>query len=195
VFVEWDEAYRMTPARTIDALGNTSEAEINYRTMSPWRLTDPNGNKAEAITDALGMVIVTSVYGQVDGEDKGDLPLEGNYEVRLEVSDDPDVLPIPNRQDILDRPEYYLQSATTFFFYDLKAWCGDEENRQPIQAVGLARETHVSEPGGDTPSIQISIAYTDGFGRELQSKLKVEDGPAWQREGEAFIWNEGLIER
>ena len=179
----------MVPFRTVDAKGNTVEAHIDFRTMSPRRLVDPNENRAEAITDALGMVIATSVYEHKEGIENGDRPLD-EYEVQF--SDDPDN-PIPNRHDVLKNSETYLQGATTFFFYDVDAWVDREE---PIQAIGLARETHVSDEPPSIPSnIQKTITYTDGFGRELQSKLKVEDGPAWERVGEEFVWNEDSIPR
>ena len=119
------------------------------------------------------MVIATSVYEHKDGIENGDRPLD-EYEVQF--SDDPEN-PIPNRHDVLTNSSVYLQGATTFFFYDVDAWVNRGE---PVQAIGLARETHVSEETSGNPSwIRKTIIYTDGFGRELQTKLKVEDGDAW----------------
>jgi hypothetical protein len=54
-----------------------------------------------------------------------------------------------------------------------------KDRDEPIQFIQVARETHVSEVAGGTTKYQISLGYSDGFGRELQSKLKVESGVAW----------------
>ena len=82
---------------------------IDYRTISPIKITDPNDNVSEVLTDELGMVIVTSIHGDEDGLTKGDKPLS-SYQ------------PIANSlQQILASPHDYLQEATSFFYYDLTA--------------------------------------------------------------------------
>ncbi|MCP4602363.1 MAG: toxin [Proteobacteria bacterium] len=162
------DAYCIAPIKTEDALGNTSMAEIDYRTMSPKKLTGPNGNSTEAITDPLGMVIATSVYGTEAGADQGDDPLT-SYTIETASS----------INDVLADPNKYLQNATTFFYYDL--------NTKPVRAIGLSRETHVKDLGtGEQSNLQISLTYSDGFGRELQTKLKAEEGKAWVKVGDGF---------
>ena len=45
-------------------------------------------------------------------------------------------------------------------------------------AATLARETHASDPlppGG--LKVQVSLSYSDGFGREIQKKIQAEPGP------------------
>ncbi|MDG5817068.1 RHS repeat-associated core domain-containing protein [Chitinispirillales bacterium ANBcel5] len=166
--IEYD-TYNLAQIAITDALGNETSASIDYRTLHPWHLTDPNENMSEALTDPLGMVIATSVYGTESGIDKGDAPLD-EYN---EVAD-------PSIEFIVSNPEDYLQEATTFFFYDLHAWT---DRAEPPQFIALARETHVSDlAGGETSRIQISLGYSDGFERELQSKIKVESGLAWVRQ-------------
>ncbi len=187
VRVSYDRFY-LAPVETIDALGNTSRAEIDYRTLSPWRLTDPNGNHSEAITNPMGMVIATSVYGAEAGKEKGDIPIfakdgSPNYQVQ----------PDPSMVDILANPQQYLQGATTFFFYDLEAW---RTRQEPPQSVLIARETHVSElAAGEVTQYQKTIAYSDGFGRELQSKLLVEPGKAWVKQPDGGFEEETVNER
>ena len=83
-------------------------------------------------------------------------------------------------EDILDRPEDYLQGATSYFFYDLFAWKNDG---QPVHSINLLRETHVKDLSDDEESpIQTHIAYSDGFGRVLQNKVKVDSGEVFLRD-------------
>ncbi|MCP3886577.1 MAG: sugar-binding protein, partial [Propionibacteriaceae bacterium] len=163
------DSYRIAPISTLDAVGNTSSAVIDYRTMSPSKLTDANGNCSEAITDPAGLVIATSIYGTEQGVDRGDMPLSG-YTVQSP----------PSVRHVVDNPATYLQSATTFFYYDVNAWI---DRAEPPQAVGLTRETHVRDLGqGQSTKVQAGVTCSDGFGREIQSKLMVEAGQAWVKE-------------
>ncbi len=69
-----------------------------------------------------------------------------------------------------------LKSATSRFVYDLDRYrrCGE-----PPFAATLVRETHVSDQVAPQDlRIQVSFAYSDGFGRELQSKIQAEPGDA-----------------
>ena len=44
----------------------------------------------------------------------------------------------------------------------------------------LQREIHISdEQAGDQPRFEFTLLYSDGMGRQLQKKLKVEGGLAW----------------
>ena len=64
----------------------------------------------------------------------------------------------------------YLGTATTRILYDLE--------RAPVCAASIARETHVSAlaPGQQT-KVQLHFVYSDGFGREAQTKIQAEPGP------------------
>lgn len=70
-----------------------------------------------------------------------------------------------------------LIEATTFFYYDLNAW---KDRNEPPCYVELARETHVSDlVSPEVTRIRITAGYSDGFDRELQTKVKAEAGDAW----------------
>ena len=156
--ITFDE-YRLAAIEATDALGNSVFSEIDYRTLSVKKMTDINDTVSEAITDELGMVIATTVYGTEEGVQKGDVPIE-NY-TRVQNS---------SLDDIVSNPLNYLQEATTYFYYYLEPW---ETVNLPPHFVQLQRETHVSELGaGEETAVQISLGYSDGFGRELQSKIK-----------------------
>ncbi|HMB27395.1 MAG TPA: toxin TcdB middle/C-terminal domain-containing protein, partial [Blastocatellia bacterium] len=170
--VEYD-AHDLAPVKSQDALGNVIAAKPDYRTLQPKFITDPNGNSTEAEFDALGMVVATAVRGKKI-ENLGDL---------LEDFDaDP---PPATLQSFVanpgDQSASLLGKATTRIVYDLDRWrrCG-----QPPFAASLARETHYNDPGGPQTKIQVSFSYSDGFGREIQKKIRAEAGDAPQRQAD-----------
>jgi RHS repeat-associated protein len=65
------DAFKLTVVQAIDAIGNTISAEIDYRTLGPVLVTDPNGNRSAVETDELGMVIKSAVLGKT-GAGEGD---------------------------------------------------------------------------------------------------------------------------
>src|SRR5262249_60312459 len=66
------DAHDLAPVKSQDALGNVIAAQLDYRTLQPKLITDPNGNRTEAEIDALGMVVATAVRGKKI-ENLGDL--------------------------------------------------------------------------------------------------------------------------
>jgi RHS repeat-associated protein len=155
---------------TRDPLGNAVQATYDYRVLQPRRVTDPNGNRAEAVYDVLGLVAGTAVTDRTEslGDSlalfAADLDLSA---IRAFAADPRAVSP-----DL-------LRSATTRSVYDLDRFsrCG-----QPPFAASVARETHASDPpppGG--LRIQVTVTYSDGFGRELQRKIQAEAGDAPRR--------------
>jgi hypothetical protein len=164
-------AHDLLPAKTRDALGNTVEAQHNYRVLQAGQLTDPNGNRSVVAFDAFGLVVATAVRGK-SSETFGDsLDDFGDFDA------DPT---LDQLQGFVVRPAdlkaSLLKSATSRFVYDLERFrrCGE-----PPFAATLVRETHASDPlPPQGVQIQVSFAYSDGFGRELQSKIQAEPGDA-----------------
>ena len=179
--VTYDEANLAVVSLT-DAASNRTLAEIDYQTpnFSPRRVIDPNDNVTEVYLDPLGAVIASSVQGMVGQAVVGDAPL-AEYQTAVNGYS---VLHTP-LEEILKKPEAYLQNATSFFAYDLFAW---HERRQPPRTLDLQRTRHVFERSPQTASGTIgqpnqiiqTINYADGFGRALQSKQNAEPGPAWR---------------
>lgn len=135
--------HNLLPVAVTDALGNKTYAEIDYHTLHPFRIIDINDNTTEVLFDPLGMVTVTSIYGNESGEDKGDDPLwEESSKDRVA-----DARPFfkqkfnqkagANIGAILQTPGAYLQTATSYFHYVLEF-----ENNQPPHSVRLMRERH-----------------------------------------------------
>jgi len=159
------DTYDLAVASTTDAVGNVTTATTDYRVLQPTLVTDPNGNRAQALFDALGMLAGTAVQGKAAG------PVEGDS-LDAFVTD----LSPAQIAAFFDAPDPralavgYLGSATTRIVYDL--------DRAPVCAAAIARETHVSAlaPGQQT-LVQMQFVYSDGFGREAQTKAPAEPGP------------------
>ena len=187
--------------QTADALHNkvtigerASDGRIrngnDYLVLQPALLTDPNGNRSAVAFDALGLVVGTAVMGKTT-EELGD-SLAG-------------FLPDPTQRQLdefYSDPRgpiaaTLLGNATTRVIYDLNRFCdpvgtsscssGDAHLLatpkepspiSPVYAASIARETHVSDLSpGELSKLQVSISFSDGFGRVIQSKLQAEPGP------------------
>ena len=172
--VNYHGAYDLLVNDTRDAVGNVVVARNDYRVLQPSLITDPNGNRSEAVFDALGLVVATAVMGKTT-ENKGDSL--ANFS-RDEANPTLTLLRAFVVDPLSEAPKR-LGDATTRILYDLNRFT---RTGQPPFASTLARETHVSDPvppGG--LRVQINFAYSDGFGRQVQTKVQAERGDAPQR--------------
>jgi RHS repeat-associated protein len=161
------DGHDLAPIETTDPVGNITRAELDFRVLSPRLLTDPNGNRSQVVFDARGLVAGAAVMGKV-GENLGD-SLDG-FEPDLARSQLGAFLADP-RGNALS----LLGNATTRIIYDVERYFTSEK---PAFAATIARETHVSDLGpGENSKTQVSLIYSDGFGREIQKKLQAEPGP------------------
>jgi RHS repeat-associated protein len=169
-----DYANDLFPAKTRDALGNTVEALHDYRVLQAKQLTDHNGNRSFVAFDAFGLAVASAIRGK-SSETFGDsLDDFGDFDADPTLTQLQGFVAHP-----ADLKASLLKSATSRFVYDLDRYrrCGE-----PPFAATLVRETHVSDslpPQG--LQIQVSFAYSDGFGRDLQSKIQAEPGDAATR--------------
>lgn len=169
-----------------DAAGNRVYAEIDYHLLQPFRILDPNENINEVLYDPLGIVVVSTSYGDILSssgtiEDYGNAPLE-NYRRPSDEAFD----------RILAEPERFLQDASQYFYYELDSL----PPGQPPRSISLTREEllHDGEGRGTVDSrIQVRVTYLDGFGRSLQIKDRVEPGMAISRDASGRIRLEGDI--
>jgi RHS repeat-associated protein len=161
------DQYHLLPVQTTDALGNRTTADHDYRLLQPFRVTDPNGNRAEVAFDTLGLVAGTAVMGkatEVQGDSLAGFAPNLTPQQRQEFLADP-----------LGNAAPLLGQASTRIVYDLEQYL---RTQQPVFAAVLAREMHASDPlplGG--LKVQVSVSYSDGFGREIQKKIQAEPGP------------------
>ncbi len=156
---------------TKDPVGNSTLALNDYRVLQPVQMTDPNGNLAQVAFDILGLVVGTAVLDQTQklGDSLIDFVAELDQTTIVSLMTDP-----------LTDPASILGSATTRIVYDLAAYHRTQATTQPSPpgVYTLARETNVSDLVGNAPTnYQHAFAYSDGFGRIVQQKARVEPGP------------------
>lgn len=163
--VSYDGKYSLLLISTTDAVGNQVIAEQDYRVLQPRRVTDPNGNRTEARFDALGMLIGTAVRGKTVGTPEGDT-FDG-FTADLTAAQIKDFF---DSADPRQLAVTHLGTATTRIVYDLE--------RVPVCAAAIARETHVGDLAqGQQTKVQLHFVFSDGFGREAQTKVQAEPGP------------------
>jgi RHS repeat-associated protein len=200
------DTYDLMVQETRDPVGNrvtAGERAINpdlplvrrahdYRVLQPMQLMDPNRNQSEVRYDALGMIAGTAVRSK-----PYDVPIVGDqltaaFRANLTQSEIDKFLAHPKGP----LAAALLDEASTRLVYDLTAYSREPDPTKPPPTVTatLARETHASEavpPGG--LRIQVSLAYSDGFGREIQKKIQAEPGPVPARDpaGKIVVGTDG----
>jgi RHS repeat-associated protein len=175
--VRWRyDPYRVAPTSRVDALENEATAEIDYHRLAPKRITDANGFVTEARYDELGVIVTTSPSGHA-----GDAPW-GFDPLALVVARAPSSL-----AEAIADPSHWLQGAATFVAYDLDAWSreGKPTSVLTLTAEALLHDGPTTRPGPG--AIGVRIDHLDGLGRVLQSKSKVEGGPAIARDAAGRI--------
>ncbi|MGO4186811.1 SpvB/TcaC N-terminal domain-containing protein [Pseudarthrobacter sp. TAF60_1] len=179
------DSYDMVVVDTIDQMGNRitvgernadgsrvpNGPGVDYRVMKALFVTDPNGNRAQAGLDTLGMLVATASMGK-PGESLGD-SLEGF---------DPEALdaPGPVGSPAQTAPGL-IRKASRRLCYDLFAYHSTKHsaNPQPPSVRTIVRETHESDLAqGQKPVLQNTFSYSDGFGHDVQSKLEADPDPA-----------------
>jgi RHS repeat-associated protein len=177
--VDYDTPHNLLVVKAADAIGNVVTANSDYRVLAPTLMTDPNGNRAAAAFDVLGMVSGTAVMGKTT-ENLGDDLTGFTADLTQKQIDD-----FHDAADPHTLAGALLGTATTRIVYDVSRFFNsriasptDPTLWLPPFAATLARETHVSDlTTGQPTRIQITFSYSDGFGREIQKKIQAEPGP------------------
>jgi len=194
------DAFDLLVQETRDALGNrvtVGERNVDptqppvrlrqdYRVLQPAMIMDPNRNRSEVAFDVLGMVIGTAVMGKPE-----EVPVPGDrlapaFRTDLTQSEMDQFFANPTGP----MAAALVGDASTRIVYDLTAYwrAADPTTKSPAAAATLTRETHASEPASpDGLRIQVSVSYSDGFGREIQKKIVAEPGPVPTRNGAGAI--------
>ena len=166
--VEYDR-YTLFPSQSTNALGGESKLEIDYAALKPWRLVDMNGNVEEKLFDALGVTIVETAYGtEWDDATQTEVPV-GHEPLKLYVSQ-----PSGSTEDVVKKAATYVQKAGKYTHYDLYAW---QRDQQPLVSISLNREEYARNRAQS--DVLVSLSYTDGFGRSIQTKQMSESGLAY----------------
>lgn len=167
-----DAAGNLTTAGERDATGKRTKDGNDYRVLSPRLVMDANRNRAEVAFDALGLVVGTAVSGKPEA-------LEGDSLAGFEPDLDRAVI-AAQLADPLAGPHAVLGRATTRVIYDVFAFQRTEgaASPSPVVACTFSRETHDADlPPPATPRVQTTLTYFDGLGREIQRKVRAENGP------------------
>jgi RHS repeat-associated protein len=202
------DGYDLLLLETEDPLGNrvsvgARDADDNrignandYRVLQPRLICDPNRNRSEVAFDALGLVAGTAVRGKLE-ENLGD-SLD-SFEADLTQAAIDAFFDSTNPR--APAPEL-LGTATTRIVYDVDRYRRTGDPEQPPFAATIARETHASDPEPEGGlKTQVSFGYSDGFGREIQTKIPAEPGtvekggpavdPRWVGSGWTIFNNKG----
>lgn len=157
-----------------DALGNKSAVErFNFRTLSPTRMRDINGNLSEAVSDELGLVKATAVMGK--GSEADDL--SGITDITT-----PEELATINRffqafdsNELTTIGKGLLNRASSRFVYDFEVYM---RTRKPAVVAAINREHHAQEMI-DSP-VQIAMEYSSGSATVVMKKVQADPGKAKQ---------------
>ncbi|MEW8508359.1 MAG: SpvB/TcaC N-terminal domain-containing protein [Candidatus Thiodiazotropha sp.] len=187
-FIEYDN-HGYFIRQTRDALNNVIQARYDYRVLQPRQIIDPNDNRSEVTFDVMGMVVGTALMGK-STEILGDSFDDFDTDLTLQQTTDFLQSADPNAMSAT-----LLGSATTRIVYDIgrfqrtyDANPDDPGQWKPSLAATIVRETHVSDLGtGQHSKIQTSFSYSDGFGREIQSKIQAEPGKVPRRDSQGRI--------
>lgn len=173
--VEYD-TYLLNATSSTDAIGNRTSAQVDYRVLAPWAVTDANGNRTEAAYDVLGMLTATATMGAAGQGDR----LDG-FEVDLTQAQVEAVMADP-----LATARALMGRASVRIVHDHHAYA--RHGSPPVVAT-LAREVHAMEaPSSPT---QCTLAYSDGFGRGIQRKVRAEPANGWATSGWTVFNNKG----
>lgn len=164
---------------------NVIRAEIDYQVMQPRQIIDINNNVSQVLYNPLGMVITHALFGKEEGKACGAMRLytfdglPAEY-VRRDKGSDGGAITF---EDVIDHPEYYLQGAGAFFFYDVLP---------PLTAVSLQRCDYYHLDGEATPfSCRTEVAFSDGLGKVIERKMRVAE-TQWLVSGKTVYNNNGL---
>jgi YD repeat-containing protein len=153
--IEYD-SYQLLPVLVTDPLEMQTRADYDYRVMQPHRVTDPNENSSAFAFTPLGLMHKTALLGKDDGTE-GDL-----------LEDGPPFSP----------GEGPGMRAGVLLEYDLFAFINSGE---PVWVRTTQRVHHIhadylgSLPTEEQNATIVAVEYSDGFGRQLQTRTQAED--------------------
>ncbi|MGC2236172.1 MAG: SpvB/TcaC N-terminal domain-containing protein [Pyrinomonadaceae bacterium] len=173
---EYDSPYFLSPVKVTRFINeakqieNVITAEIDYIALQPYQLVDINGNVSQCLFDPLGQVLATTLFGTENGISVGGMRLYPYNGQAAEYKLPTDA----TFEKVLDNSKEYLSGAASFFYYDLFNW---KDRRQPSCSIDLVRDDfYQTSEGVSDFSCKTLINYSDGFGRQMESKLKTDSG-------------------
>lgn len=166
--------YFLFIAETEDAFGNKAGVDtFNFRTLSPRKMRDINGNLSEAISDELGLVKAVAILGK--GNEADELTGMKEHTDAVEMALVQNFFTGPDSVQLTAVAKNLLQHATTRFVYDLDAYIN---HGRPLAVANINREQHFQK-NANSP-VQIVFEYSSGVGNVVMKKIQAEPGPAKQ---------------
>ena len=174
------DAHDLRAKGVVDAVGNITSSEIDYRVLEPMLVTDPNGNRSQCAFDELGLVVGTAITGKAT-EQMGD-SLDG-FNAILSQQDIDEYFADP--QSVGKR---LIGNATTRTIYDLSRFYREAK---PIYYSTIARETHHDVVDLKT---QVGFHFYNGLQQNIQTKVQAEPTAThrWIATGWTVFNNKGL---
>lgn len=168
--VAYDNNYHLYTESLKDALGNiTAVSGFNFRMLSPYLMTDMNGNQTGVRYDELGVVVATFVMGKPGGN-QGDYMDASQAEASAQDQ--------PTTQLTYSFQEWYDQSTAAGF--DENAYYKPHPNYVHTEA----RTTHYYAADGSVNPAPVTwletYTYSDGGGHEILKKVQADPGEALQ---------------
>ncbi len=160
------DPYKLFMTKMVDALQNEVNIEqFHYRILSPWLISDPNGNRSGVRFNALGLPVNVFIMGK-DGQNEGDRITTSTPEIH--AADRPSV-----------KMTYEWNRYQSSNPYNLAP---DDPNYPDIIANSVfseAYEQHVYDENGNEQvqdKVQKSYSYSDGSGNVVLEKVNAEPG-------------------
>lgn len=170
--VKYYRDYYLIIKETEDALGNRTSVDLfDFRTLSPRRMKDINGNLSEAISDELGMVKAVAVMGK--GYEADELTDLSEMTDTAESATILDFFQASDSVQLTAIGKNLLQKASARFVYDLNAYIN---SGKPAVVAAITREQHYRQLP-DSP-VQIAFEYSNGVGEVVMQKVQSEPGKA-----------------
>ncbi|KAH7348974.1 hypothetical protein BKA65DRAFT_584937 [Rhexocercosporidium sp. MPI-PUGE-AT-0058] len=154
---------------------------IDYRFLKPRLVTNMNRNQTAVCYDAFGREIPRAAMGKAE-EKVGD-----------SIADIIEDCTMGDILTYLDNPmvgsERFPGSASSRVLFDAFAYyrTKDTHNPSPARAYVMQRTEHSSGVRSTLSKVNRVFAYSDGFGRTIQSKIQCRPGPVPMRDEQGNV--------
>lgn len=174
--IKYFSDYFLFIEETEDAFQNKSRVlSFNLRTLLPQRIMDANENITEALTDELGLVKTTAVFGK--GNNADDLSGINEYVIPAENLQENDFINAVSSSQLTTLGKDLLKHASARFVYDYHRYV-NSGGKEPAVSCSILREEHFIK--NNNSPIQLSFEYSNGLGDIIMKKVQAEPGIAKQ---------------
>ncbi len=180
--VSYYGSYHLMIEETEDALGNkVSVEQFNFRTLSPQKMKDINGNFTETVSDELGLVKAVAIMGKGQQADEiagineatnsTETTLTNNFFNLAKTAEG-----VTDSDGLRNISRQLLNHSSIRFVYDLDRY---QTSGKPVAVAAISRETHYRKLDSNTESkVQLAFEYSNGLGEVCMKKVQAEPGKA-----------------